>query len=78
MAENESLENNPFADSRVRSLVGLMGGIMIAVIAVLFLEGTLMWLALGIAVLDVILTPYLLKMSVEEAAESEESTTVGE
>lgn len=78
MTGNESLENHPFADSRVRSLVGLMGGITIAVVAVLFLEGVIMWIALGIAVMDVIITPYLLKMVVEEAREADDSAAVGE
>lgn len=55
------LAENPFADRRVRALLGLSGGLMIATVAVLFIDDpTTTYLALGFAVLDVIVTPYVL------------------
>lgn len=58
-------DEHPFADKRVRSLVGLSGGIVIAVVAFLYLEGIAQWIGYGIAVLDVVITPYILGKAVE-------------
>ncbi len=57
--------SNLFDSAIFRYGVGLSGGLVIAVIALLFLEGTVQLLALGIAVLDVFLTPYLLKQAAQ-------------
>jgi hypothetical protein len=60
MSEHD-ISQNPFADRRVRTLVGLSGGLAIGVIAVLFIEDpTVRWVMLGIAALDVVVTPYIL------------------
>jgi hypothetical protein len=56
---------NPLADRRVRTLVGFVGGLSIAVVAVLFVEPPLTWLLLGVAVLDVLVTPYVLGRAIE-------------
>jgi len=45
---------------RNRGLVGLAGAIPIAVVAVVFFEGTLMWTLLAVAAFDVVFTPYML------------------
>lgn len=50
----------------VRWGIGLTGAIGIAVIAVLFLEGTTRLLALMIAVIDGVVTPLILKQAAEQ------------
>ncbi len=45
--------------------VGLYGGAVIAAVALLFLEGTMQLLVLGIAVVDVAFTPLILKHAME-------------
>ncbi len=45
---------------RNRGLIGLAGAIPIAVVGVLFFEGTLMWTLLAVAAFDAVFTPYML------------------
>ncbi|AEH38099.1 hypothetical protein [Halopiger xanaduensis] len=54
----------------VRWGIGLSGGLVVAVIAILFLEGTMQLAALGIAVLDMVVTPLILKQAAESDADS--------
>ncbi|CCQ33985.1 hypothetical protein HLRTI_002011 [Halorhabdus tiamatea SARL4B] len=65
-------DDNPLADARVRRLIGLSGAAVLAAVAILFLEGSLRWIVLGVAALDAIVTPYILKQAVENDDESEE------
>lgn len=63
-----SEEYHPFADSRVRTVLGLSGGIMLVVVAFLFIEDTLVrWLLVGVAAVDVVVTPYMLKWFAQQA-----------
>jgi hypothetical protein len=59
-------EQNPLADRRVRSLMGLSSGVLVAVVAVFFVDPPITYLMLGIAVLDVIATPYILGRAMEQ------------
>ena len=59
-------EQNPLADKRIRSLMGLSSGLIVAVVAIFFVDPPLTWLLLGIAVLDVIATPYILGLAIEQ------------
>ncbi|ELY76689.1 hypothetical protein [Natrinema pallidum] len=52
-------------DPTVRWGIGLTTGVLVAAIALLFLEGTMQLLVLGIAVFDAISTPQFLKQAVE-------------
>ncbi|ELY81287.1 hypothetical protein [Natrinema gari] len=52
-------------DPTVRWGIGLTSGTLVAAIALLFLEGTMQLLVLGIAVFDAISTPQFLKQAVE-------------
>ncbi|WP_165384000.1 hypothetical protein [Natrinema altunense] len=52
-------------DPTVRWGIGLTSGVLVAAIALLFLEGTMQLLVLGIAVFDAISTPQFLKQAVE-------------
>jgi hypothetical protein len=54
------------ASKRNRSLVGLSGAIPVAIVAVLFFEGVLLWLALALAAADVVFVPYVLGRIVEQ------------
>lgn len=59
-------EANPLADKRVRSLIGLSGGLLVALIAYFFLEGTVQLVAYGIAVLDAVVTPIILGKAAQQ------------
>lgn len=63
---------NPLADRRVRSLLGLFSATMVVVVAVLFVDGMIRWLMLGIAALDLVMTPYILGLAVEQEQADEE------
>lgn len=47
----------------VRWGIGLWGGLTIAAVALLFLDGTVQLIALGIAVVDIAVTPLILKVA---------------
>lgn len=64
----KATDDNPLADKRIRSLIGLSGALVIAIIAIVYLEGIAQWIGLGIAVLDAAVTPYILGLAVEEDA----------
>jgi hypothetical protein len=68
-------QGNPFENSLFRSMIGLTGGITVAVIAVLFFEGTMRLLLLGIAVADTLVTPYILKRAATQQREQTEAGT---
>lgn len=66
MSEDTNLAH-VFADRRVRALVGLSGGLAMAVVAVVAVEDpTVQWILLGGAALDAVITPYILGMVVEQ------------
>ncbi|WP_136689540.1 hypothetical protein [Halorhabdus amylolytica] len=60
-------DENPLRDRRVRGLIGLSGAVVVAFVAIFFLEGTIRWVVLGVALLDAIVTPYILGKAVENA-----------
>jgi len=68
-------QGNPFENSLFRSMIGLTGGITVAVIAILFFEGTMRLLLLGIAVADTLVTPYILKRAATRQREQTETGT---
>jgi len=55
---------SPFESPAVRYGLSIINAAIIAVIALALLEGTIRWVALGIAVLEVVLTPQVLKRAV--------------
>jgi hypothetical protein len=55
---------NPFESKIVRSAIGLSGALMIAVVALFFVDGTLRWILLAFAAFDAVFTPYILKKTV--------------
>lgn len=72
MSQAEPSEN-PLADRRVRALVGLVGFVASAVIAVfVFDDPTVQAVILGVGLVDLIATPYILGRLVENAEESSE------
>jgi hypothetical protein len=68
------ISNSVLADRRVRALIGLSGFLSIAVVAVFFVDGTLFQaVLLGVGVLDLFVTPYILGRLVEgDTAETPE------
>ncbi|WP_251342358.1 hypothetical protein [Haloplanus halophilus] len=54
-------QQNPLANPVLRYAVGASGAIAVAAIAYLFLDGTVQLVAYAIAVLDVLVTPQILK-----------------
>lgn len=70
MSQSE-LSESPLADRRVRALVGLAGFVAIAVVAVFAVDDpTVQAVVLGVGVVDLIATPYILGRLVESAEES--------
>jgi len=64
MSEGD-VSDSLLADRRVRGLVGLSGGLAIAVVAVVAIEDpTVRWMMLGVAALDAVVTPYLLGLAI--------------
>lgn len=63
-------ESNPFADSRVRTVIGLSGGISLILVAFLVVEDPMLrWLMVAIAAVDVVATPYMLKYMSEQGSQ---------
>lgn len=56
-----STQENPFANPLVRHGIGVAGAVTIAFVAFAFLDGTVRLVALGVAVLDLLVTPQVLK-----------------
>jgi uncharacterized membrane protein len=54
-------QRNPLTNPILRHAVGATGAIAIAAIAYLLLDGTVQLVAYGIAVLDLLVTPQILK-----------------
>jgi hypothetical protein len=54
-------QQNPFANPVVRYGIGLSGALVVAAVGYLYLEGTTQLLAYLIAVLDLLVTPQILK-----------------
>jgi hypothetical protein len=52
---------NPMENPLVRHGIGLGGAVMIALVGVVYLDGTLRLVAFGIAAVDLIVTPQVLK-----------------
>jgi len=52
---------SPFENPGVRYGISLVNATIIAAIALLLLDGTIQWVALGIAVLELVVTPQILK-----------------
>jgi hypothetical protein len=50
-----------FDNPAIRYGISLINATIIAIIAFTFLEGTIRWVALGIAALELIVTPQILK-----------------
>jgi len=62
---------NPLADRRVRALVGLVGFVAIAVVAVFAIDDpTIQAVMLGVGIVDLIATPYILGRLMENVEES--------
>lgn len=59
---------HPFANPNVRILIGLSSALVLVFIAFFAVEDTLLrWLIVGIAAVDAVTTPYILKHVVENA-----------
>ena len=52
----------------IRHGMGLTSALVLAAVAFVFLDGTMRWLVLGIAVLDLLVVPRVLKMTAEQSA----------
>jgi hypothetical protein len=61
----KTAQENPLERPLVRHGIGVSGALIVAFVAFAFLEGTIQLLAYGIALLDAIVTPQILRMAVE-------------
>ncbi|WP_313693093.1 hypothetical protein [Halorarum halobium] len=53
--------SSPFENPAFRYGIGLSGALILAFVALSYFEGTIRWIILGIAVLDALVTPMILK-----------------
>ncbi|WP_128476075.1 hypothetical protein [Halorussus pelagicus] len=60
---------SPFENPVVRYGIAFVQTLLLVVIAFAFLDGTMRWLVLGIAILDLLIVPRILKMSAEQSAD---------
>ncbi|WP_336329115.1 hypothetical protein [Haloarcula sp. CGMCC 1.2071] len=58
---------SPFENPVVRYGIPLGSATVVAAVAFLFLEGTIRYVALGIAALEVVVTPQILKQAASNA-----------
>ncbi|WP_136715759.1 hypothetical protein [Halorientalis salina] len=68
---NDAPERNPLANPAVRHGLGFSGALVLVLVGYFFLEGTMQLLVYGMALLDVIVTPQILKLSVEQQRAAE-------
>lgn len=68
---------NPLADRRVRSLMGLFSASIVVAVALLFVDGTVRWIMLGVAAVDLVMTPYILGLAAEQSQQDEETEHSG-
>lgn len=54
-------QQNPFSNPVLRYAIGLSGALVVAAVGYLYLDGTAQLLAYVIAVLDLLVTPQVLK-----------------
>jgi len=66
-------EQHPFADRRVRSVLGLFSATMVLVVAFLFVDGTVRWVMVGVAAIDLVATPYILGLAMDQQETDEPS-----
>jgi hypothetical protein len=59
------MARHPFANPLLRHAVGASGAIAVGAVAYLFLSGTVQLVAYAIAVLDLLVTPQILKRAVD-------------
>lgn len=65
-------QEHPFANSNLRILLGLSSSLMLVFVAFVFVPGGILrWLLVAFAAVDVVLTPYMLKMVVANLEENE-------
>lgn len=64
------VSDHPLADRRVHALLGLGEAILAAVIGVVYFEGILTWVIVGIGVLNMLVTPYILGQAMESPSET--------
>lgn len=65
---------NPFESRTVRGLLGLSSGLIVAMVALFAFEGTTRLLVLGVAALDAVFTPFILKKAAAEGKQGNDPT----
>ncbi|WP_435151423.1 hypothetical protein [Haladaptatus sp. DFWS20] len=60
---------SPLENPTIRYGMGLSSATILVLVAFFFLEGMMQWLVLGFAVVEAVLVPQFLKMSVEQASD---------
>lgn len=66
--DDRTADENVLANPLVRWALALGSSTIVALIAVLLLEGTVRWIVLGIAVLNVVVEPKILEMAARQEA----------
>ena len=61
--ENENEGKSPLENPVVRHGIGLWSAAILVVLAFVYFEGTIRWVLLGVAVLEVVVTPKIIGMA---------------
>lgn len=57
----------PLANPRIRTVIGFSSGLIIVLVAVLFVDDLLVqWLLVSVGAVDALVTPYVLEMVIEQ------------
>jgi hypothetical protein len=69
-------DEHPFANKNVRLLIGLSGAVVALFVAFFFVPpGLTRWAIVGVAAVDVVVTPWILKRAAEQAEANEAQPT---
>jgi hypothetical protein len=67
-------QQNPFENELLRAGLGLTSGLIVAMVALFFFEGTMRLLLLGFAAFDAVFTPYMLKKAAVQQRQANDPT----
>ena len=67
-------QQNPFESRAVRGAIGLSSGLIIAMVALFYFEGTMRLLLIGFAAVDALATPFFVKKATEQQQDGGDPT----
>lgn len=76
MDKQHEQATNIFANPKIRFGIGISGALIMAAVAIVYLEGITRQVVLIVAILDAVITPKILKMASEDMEEAESGDTM--